>query len=350
MTIAIDTSPLKSGHYLQHRVRGTGFYLKNLRKSLLEYYPDNKYIFFNRGENLSEADVVHYPYFEPFFLTLPFSSKSKRVVTVHDLTPLVFPQNFKVGLKGKLKWQIQKQALKNTNAIITDSVSSKKDIVKYTGISDANIHVVYLAASKVFKKLEKSSILSSIREKYDLPEKFVLYVGDATWNKNLPRLIRAVTQLNISLVMVGKALIDTNFDKNNSWNRDLTEIHKLAVGNKKIIRLGFVPTEDLIFLYNASTVFAMPSLYEGFGLPILEAMSCGSPVVTSCEGSIPEIAGEASFNVDAYSVDSISQGIKDVFNNQNIQKSLSSKGIVQSRKFTWYKTAEQTMAVYKKVL
>src|SRR3989344_1629182 len=119
MNIALDMSPLKSGHYLQHRVRGTGFYLQNLQASLEKYYPENKYIYFNRGDSLDgDIDVVHYPYFEPFFLTLPLFSKDKKVVTVHDLTPMVFPKNFKVGLRGKVKWQIQKAALKSANVII----------------------------------------------------------------------------------------------------------------------------------------------------------------------------------------------------------------------------------------
>src|SRR3972149_10389055 len=112
MNIALDMSPLKSGHYLQHRVRGTELYLQNLKKSLEKYFPENKYVYFNRGDSLDEnVDIVHYPYFEPFFLTLPVFSKNKKIVTVHDLTPLVFPKHFKAGLKGVLKWQIQKAAL-----------------------------------------------------------------------------------------------------------------------------------------------------------------------------------------------------------------------------------------------
>src|SRR3989344_8775015 len=128
MNIAIDISPLKNGHYLQHRVRGTGFYLKNLQLSLEKYYPENNYTYFSRGDLLNkEIEIIHYPYFEPFFLTLPLFLKSKTIVTVHDLTPLVFPNNFKTGLKGRLKWEIQKKHLRDANAIITDSISSKKD-------------------------------------------------------------------------------------------------------------------------------------------------------------------------------------------------------------------------------
>lgn len=349
MKIAIDMSPLKSGHYLQHRVRGTGFYLKNLQTSLRKYYPDNKYIFFNREDKLGDVDIVHYPYFEPFFLTLPVFSKNKKIVTVHDLIPLVFPKHFQTGLKGFLKWQIQKAALRNANAVITDSVSSKNDIVKFTEINDTKIKVVYLAAGSEFKILNSRERMESVRRRYNLPKEFILYVGDATWNKNLPRLIEAASKINAPLVMVGKALIDKEIDRENPWNKDLVRVQRLAEENKNVFRLGFVPSEDLVALYNAAVLFVMPSIYEGFGLPILEAMSCGCPVVASKEGSLAEVAGTAGRYVDPYDIDSIAKGIGEVFGSSSLRNELSRKGILQAKKFTWRKTADQTMAVYKSV-
>lgn len=352
MKIAIDISPLKSGHYLQHRVRGTGFYLQNLQASLEKYYPEKNYIYFKRGDLLEgKIDVIHYPYFEPFFLTLPVFSKNKKVVTVHDLTPLAFPNHFKPGLKGKLKWQIQKLALKNADAIITDSESSKKDIIKYAGVTAERISVVYLAAGEEFKMInDKGLMIKEIRRKYKLPEKFALYVGDVTWNKNLPRLIKAVSKINVPLVMVGKALIDKEIDMQNPWNRDLVEVQELARENKNVFRLGFVSSKDLVALYNAATLFVMPSIYEGFGLPVLEAMSCGCPVVASKEGSLAEVVGTAGKYVDPYDINSIVNGINEVFNSPSLQKELSQKGIIQSKKFTWQKTAKETMDVYKGIV
>jgi len=352
MKIALDMSPLKSGHYLQHRVRGTGFYLQNLKASLEKYYPENKYIYFNRGDSLEkDIDIVHYPYFEPFFLTLPVFSKNKKIVTVHDLTPLVFPDHFKSGLKGNLKWQIQKKGLRNADAIITDSESSKRDIIKYVDIDSAKIKVVYLAAGEEFKIIQNSeSIIQNLRKKYNLPEKFILYVGDATWNKNLPRLIEAVSKINVSLVMVGKALIDNEIDTQNPWNKNLVVVQKLAEENKNVFRLGFVSSRDLVALYNAATLFVMPSIYEGFGLPILEAMSCGCPVVASKGGSLAEVVETAGKYVDPYDIASIAKGISEIFNDSNLQKELSQKGIIQSKKFTWSKTARETMDIYKSVV
>lgn len=349
MNIAIDQSPLKLDNLLQHRVRGTGFYIKNLKKALIKYYPKKSYKFFVRGEKLSKSiDLVHYTYFEPFFLTLPFFNKTKTVVTVHDLTPLVFPKYFPVGIKGAIKWQIQKLALSRMDAIITDSESSKNDIIKYANIPSAKINTVYLAASSSFKVIKDRKLLEKIHVKYNLPEKFVLYVGDVTWNKNLPRLVQAIKKINVNLVMIGKALVNDNFDSTNPWNQDLVNLRKLTENDKRFIKLGFLEEEDLVGVYNLANVFTMPSIYEGFGLPVVEAMTCGTPVVTSKEGSLQEVADNAVFYVDPYTINSIANGISNVFTSKKLQKELSQKGLNQAKKFSWKKTAQDTIKVYEK--
>lgn len=349
MNIAIDISPLKSGHFLQHRVRGTGSYLTHLKESLLEYYPKNMYYFFSKGEKLPKAvGIVHYPYFEPFFLTLPLLKHSKTVVTVHDLTPFVFPQNFPGGIKGKIKWGIQRNSLKRSEAIIADSQSSKKDIRKFCDIPDEKIHVVYLAAGEEYKRVSKSEI-ERVRKKYALPKEFALYVGDVTFNKNLPRIIEALTSIKKPLVMVGKALVDPVKGPQHSWTQDLVKAQTLAKNNSFVMLIGFVPNEDLVALYNAATVFVMPSLYEGFGLPILEAMASGCPVVTSKEGSLSEVAGKAAVYVDPYDVDDIAKGVAWVLKDKSLQKKLSEEGFIQASRFSWEKTARETMQVYEKV-
>lgn len=348
MKIAIDISPLQTGH----KVRGAGFYLENLKGALAKYYPENEYKFFTRGEKLPvNVDLVHFPYFEPFFLALSIYKKYLTVVTVHDLTPIVFKKHFPRGLKGEIKWQMQRYALKKANAIITDSNCSKKDIVKYIGVAENKVSVIYLAAGEEFKITHNSEVkIRYLRKKYNLPDKFVLYVGDVTWNKNLPKLVEAVKSINVPLVMVGKALVSEDFDKNNPWNRDLVKVQDLVKDDKNIVRLGFIPTEDLVAIYNLASVFVMPSLYEGFGLPILEAMSCGCPVVTTKEGSIPEVSGDSAFYVDGYDLESIASGIKKVFNDKSLQKEFSEKGLENAKKFSWEKTAGQTLRVYKTVI
>jgi len=354
VNIAIDYSPLSSGHFLQHRVRGTGFYLTNLKEELLRNYSEDEFIFFNRGDKLpSNIDLIHYPYFEPYFLTLPLKNKYKTIVTVHDLTPLVFKDEFPSGVKGKFKWEIQKSRLKKADAIITDSHSSKNDIHKYVGIPMDKIHVVYLAAGNHFQRTKNKNLRSKnkeLRTKYKLPEKFILYVGDATWNKNLSSLVKAVGKTDECLVIAGSAFVNKDYDRSNPWNKDLHEAQTLAEGNEKIISLGFVSDKDLVGLYNSASAFIMPSFYEGFGLPVLEAMQSGCPVITTEKGSIPEVADSAAYFVDPYDIESIRKGIVEVMASESLRKALSEKGLEQARKFTWKITAEETMKVYKSII
>jgi glycosyltransferase involved in cell wall biosynthesis len=356
MKIAIDLSPLSTGH----KVRGSGFYLTHLKRALLRNYPDNSYLFFETKKNEPrQADLTHYPYFDPFSLTLPLHKKHKTIITVHDLIPLVFPKYFPTGIKGSIVWQMQKAALKNCNAVITDSISSRNDIAKLTGIDNELIYVIYLAAGEEFRKVEKvrfqpeadpsmAERVESLKKRYNLPEKFVLYVGDATWNKNLPRLVEAVKKVNVPLVMVGEAITRDNVD-NNPWNDDLIRIQKQITADNRFLCLGFIPNVDLVMLYNTASVLVMPSLYEGFGLPVLEAMSCACPVITSRKGSLVEVCGDTVLYIDPYNIDSIAKGIEDVYFNNELQKDLSENGFQHAKLFSWKKTAEQTINVYEKV-
>ena len=348
MKIAIDISPLQSGH----KVRGVGFYLEYLKKALVTYLPENQYNFFITSRALpKDMDLIHYPYFDPFFLTLPFKKQYKTVVTVHDLTPLVFPKHFPTGLKGAIKWQIQKFHLRGVDAIITDSHASKRDVVSIAGIPENKVFVIHLAAGEAFRKLNTHELKrEDIRKKYRLPEKFALYVGDVTWNKNLPRLMQSAIATDIPLVMVGKALLSEDFDTTNPWNSDLVKVQKLAETSSNIIRLGFVPTEDLVQLYNLASVFIFPSLYEGFGLPVIEAMQAGCPVITTKEGSLEEVAGNAAIYVDAYDASSIEKALNQVFHSEKLQKEFSEKGLEQAKNFTWRKTAELTAETYNEVI
>lgn len=341
----------QSSRAILHRVRGSGFYVQNLIKALSKYFPENEYVL-SSYDKIDKTDLVHFPYFEPFFLTLPLYKKFKTVVTVHDLTPLVFPEEFPSGIKGKLKWAVQKKNLEGADLIITDSRCSKKDICRFTGIKEVKVKSIYLSAGEEFRKINLSeNKVNNLREKYNIPEKFALYVGDATWNKNLPSLVKAAAKTGIPLVMVGKALKDESFDKSNPWNKDLFETQNLAKNSSgKVYLLGFVSSDDLVSLYNMATLFIMPSFYEGFGLPILEAMRCGCPVITTDKGSLGEIAGNAAFKVDPYSIESIADGIEKVFSDESIQKKLSEQGLENSKQFSWKKTAEDTMDGYISVV
>jgi glycosyltransferase involved in cell wall biosynthesis len=344
MRVAIDQSPLLTGH----KVRGTGFYTQYLIFALKKYHPENDYVLFDLKNVPSGVDIIHYPYFDPFFVSLPIKKRIKTVVTIHDLTPLVLPDLFPAGIRGKIKFSIQRLLSKRIDAVITDSESSKKDIEKILKIKSSKVFLIPLAAGEEFKKkyLTKHEIAKMVK-KYKIPKKFLLYVGDATPNKNLKRLVEAIEPLNIPLFIVGKVF--ENPTKKHPWNKDLIFVQKKASENKNIHLLGFVPAEELVNIYNLADLFVFPSLYEGFGLPILEAAACGIPIVTTRSGSIPEVIGETAVFVDPLDVDSISEGVKKVVKDKALYERLSKEGIERAKKFSWKKTADQTVQVYEEI-
>lgn len=347
MKIGIDVSPLQSGH----KVRGVGFYLTHLLNALKEYYPEHTYVEFTKENTPKDVDVIHYPYFDPFFLTFPLRNTRPTVLTIHDLTPLKFPRLFPSGKKGMLKWQIQKMIAKKADAIITDSESSKRDIKDILRIPDKKIHVAYLAAGQEFGKLklEKKDV-ERLRKHHNLPDKFALYVGDVTPNKNLPVLIEAVEKAQVPLVLVGKALASSDFDKNHPWNKDLVRIQERVHNNPLFRVLGFVETEELVKLYNTCSVFVMPSFAEGFGLPLVEAMSCGAPVVTTDVSSLPEVGGDAPLYVDYRSPENFADAMRKIMNDRSLSENMSLKSLKQAEKFSWKKTAGETVTVDKSLV
>ena len=171
MRIAIDTSPLKTGH----ESRGIGAYTKNLVEEFKSEKWDFDFVFFDGKNYPADVDLVHYPYFDLYFRTLPLRRDIARIVTIHDVIPLVFPQHYPVGLKGRINFFFQKIALKNVDAIICDSKTSKEDIANKLPVPKSKIHVVYLAASPSFKKINDQKFLNEVSDKYKLPKKFVLY-------------------------------------------------------------------------------------------------------------------------------------------------------------------------------
>lgn len=347
MKIAIDTSPLKSSH----QFRGIGVYTKYLIEALKKYDKKNKYTFIKQPQKIKDQqfDIIHYPYFDLFWLTLPLEKPKPTVVTVHDLTPLIFPDKFPKGLKGRVKYQIQKHSLRGAKAIITDSQNSKKDIIRLVDFPEEKIDVVYLAPGKEFKKPEDGDLIFKAKRKYNLPERFVLYVGDVNYNKNVLGLIKACKKTRTQMVIVSKQVAREEFESSHKEDQSLVLLIKLYGKDPDIIRIGFVPTEDLVAIYNLATVYCQPSFYEGFGLPVLEAMACGTPVVAANASSLPEVCGNAAVMVDPGKVDKIAEGIKKVIDDKMLRKRLTKRGLIQAKKFSWEKTAKETTKVYQKV-
>ena len=353
MKIAVDVSPISKSSNSAHKVRGVGAYINLLVENLPKYDKKNEYVFVEDKKFPADADLIHYPYFDPFFITLPLHSNKKFVVTVHDLTPLVFPEHFLVGVRGRAKWLVQKHLLHKASRVIVDSECSGRDVRDIGGIREEKIRVVYLSADKAFKKTSNVNSQLSIVKKFSLPENFLLYVGDATWNKNLPRLIEAVKKTKHKLVLVGKvwppaqrASGPEGEVNSNPWNSDLRKVLNDIENDEQFIRLGFVSNEDLVKIYNLATAIIMPSIYEGFGLPVLEAMSSGCPVITTRGGSLPEVAGDAVLYVDPESETSIKEGIERMFSEPKLWDELSKKGFEQAKKFSIEKMMRDLINIY----
>ncbi|MBI4089671.1 MAG: glycosyltransferase family 4 protein [Candidatus Levybacteria bacterium] len=345
LKVFIDRNPLKGGH----AVRGVGAYTRNLLAAL------KKQKEIELVEKTENCDVVHYPYFDLFFLTLPLIKPKPTVVTVHDVIPLIYPEHYKAGLRGLLKFQIQKYSLTAASAIITDSETSKKDIVRFLDVPQEKVHVAHLAAGNEFRKMEDGGWRVEIRKKYGLPERFILYVGDVNYNKNIPGLIQAFNHLtiqpsnnstNLKLVLVGDVFKNETLPE----IKEIFQLIKRLNLEDKIMAPGFVPTEELVYLYNLATVYCQPSFYEGFGLPVLEAMACGCPVVVAKTQSLVEIAGGAAIFVDPKDTKDIADGISKVINYRETRDMLSKSGIERAKEFSWGKTAKKTIEVYHKVL
>jgi len=325
MNIFIDSSPLYSGH----KHRGVGKYTRNLITALKNYFPQHNY-------SSSSPDLIHYPYFDLFFPTLPFIKKKPTIITIHDVIPLQHPELFPLGPRGRFNLLHQRLALKNTKAIITDSKASKKAIIKYLKINPQKIHVIYLAADPIFKLKPKSKFT-----RLKLPIKFLLYVGDINPNKNLPNLIQAVKQTKAKLVIVSRALAKKNIPESK-------EIHQLV--NSQIIIITDVDQSELNQLYHQATIYVQPSLDEGFGLPLLEAMTAGCPVISARTGSLPEVGDLAPLYAKSPSISGLANAIKKLRANSNLRNELKKKSLTQAKKFSWQKTALDTVKVYEKIL
>lgn len=344
MKIAFCNLPLLNNH----QARGIGTYTKNLLESLKQ---DSKLHIqeFSDIREIKNADVVHYPFFDLFQRSLPIFKKIPTVVTIHDVIPLVNPTAYPPGIKGSLNSYSQKLSLKNVAAVITDSKSSKEDIIKYLGVSAEKIFPIALAPASHFHKINDIEELKRVKRNYHLPEKFALFTGNVNWNKNLLNLSEAVLKAKIDLVLVGKS-----FEEKNSLDhpemKSFKDFLKLYSNNLKVHILGFIPDNDLVIVTNLAFVQLLPSYYEGFGLPILEAQACGVPVITSKISSMPEIAGRGAIYVDPENVNEISKAIVELSKDQELINKLIKAGFENISHFSWKKTAVETLAVYQHVL
>lgn len=344
MHIAIIEPPIKA-----HNLRGIGIYANNLSKSLEKIYP-GEIIKASTTKLPSNCDLYHFPYFDPFFLTLPIIRHKPTVITIHDLIPIRFNRYFPRGIKGEIKWQIQKILAKNTEAIITDSYASKDDVIRYIGINKNKIYPIYLAADDIFFQKTSDNEKAKTKNKYNLPQQFALFVGDINWNKNLVNVIKAVKSINFPLVIISRTINNKQIDTENPWLHELNQAKTEMANSKLFTVLDNVSQSELANFYQIAEVLLYPSRYEGFGLPVLEAFASQCPVITSDKGSLKEITGDAALIIDPESPQKIAHAINKIINDFSLSSILITKGNNRVQKFSWEKTAKETYTVYNQIL
>jgi len=291
------------------------------------------------------VDLTHVPYFGS-----SLSPSLPTVVTIHDLIPMVLPE-YRGNWRVRLYTSLVAAAAPQANLILADSQASKYDILQKLNVPDEQVRVVYLAPAPQFQPAETWQQIVDIKKKYNLPEDFVLYLGGYDVRKNLDALLHAYTWVSGTLhdgcpLVLAGALPkeDTPF-----FPDPLRIARELGI-EKYIITPGWIAEDDRPLLYAAAKVFVYPSRYEGFGLPVLEAMACGTPVVTTNAASIPELAGGAAFQLDPNDTKHMAAPILRLCTEEDSRDDLIERGLDQVEKFTWQKTAAETLQAYKDTL
>ncbi|MBI2196519.1 glycosyltransferase family 4 protein [Candidatus Daviesbacteria bacterium] len=278
-------------------------------------------------------------------------AKVERVVTIFDLSFLHFPEMF----IQKDLWQLKgwtKFSVENAEHIVTISEFSKGDIVKQYGLNKDKITVAYPGYDNDKFKVQSAKLeVEVIKKRYKIGDNYIIYIGTIQPRKNLIRLMEAFARVvqdvnGLELVVVGK----TKGEGKQGWMyKDILQTPTDLGIEDKVKFLGFVPTEDLSSLLSGAVAFIQPSLWEGFGIPVVEAMACGVPVIVSNVSSLPEVVGKAGLLVDPYSVDQIEQAIRTIVSDKKLQQKYSKEGTIQARKFSWDKMAREVLEVFEKI-
>jgi glycosyltransferase involved in cell wall biosynthesis len=286
--------------------------------------------------------LFHAPHY-----VLPPLVRCKSVVTIHDCIHLMFPQYLPNRFALAYARASIGLAARRSTRVLTVSESSKRDILRFVDVPPEKIDVIYNAYDERFGIEPPEEVVTRVRERYQLHDPFVLYAGNVKPHKNLERLIEAFDLVrkrgldHLKLVLIGDEI------SRYAALRRAVHSHQL---HKYVRFLGYMPQETLAVLYRLAGVFVFPSIYEGFGLPPLEAMASGTPVVTSNVSSLPEVAGDAAVLVDPYQSSAIADGIERVLCDEPLRRELRAKGLARAHQFSWDASVRRVREIYGQVL
>ena len=354
---------------------GIGTYIRNLLRQLARLDRDTQFIVVSRPSdsaalgslganfrivpanagNYSIAEQVKVPivlkreavtlFHAPHYV-LPPLVPCRSVVTIHDCIHLMFPQYLPNRFAFTYARASIAFAARRATRVLTVSESSKRDILRFVDLPPEKIDVIYNAYDERFGIEPCEEDVIRVRERYQLHDQFVLYAGNVKPHKNLGRLIEAFNLVrqrgldNLKLVLIG--------DEISKYAALRRAVHRHQL-HKYVRFLGYLPEETLAVMYRLAAVFVFASLYEGFGLPPLEAMASGTPVVTSNLSSLPEVTGDAAVLVDPYDPRAIADGIYSVLTDDSLRRSLRAKGLARARQFSWEQSVRRVHEIYRQV-
>ncbi len=284
-------------------------------------------------------DLLHSPDFIP-----PSRTRFPSVITMHDLAFLLYPR-FLTRDSARYYGQVD-LAARQADHIIAVSESTKRDTVRLLGVPESKITVIHEAAHPLFTPVTNEEALERTRTRYQLPPDFILFVSTIEPRKNLPTLLRAFRRLRDHYKSPAMLAIAGN----RGWLAEEVDhvLDELKLSDA-VRLLGGVPNEELVYLYNAAKLFVLPSFYEGFGLPPLEAMACGTPVIVSKVSSLPEVVGDAGILVEPEDIEGLTVAMWRALTDDNLRREMRAKGLKRAATFSWQRTARETLAVYQKV-
>jgi glycosyltransferase involved in cell wall biosynthesis len=283
---------------------------------------------------------------------LPLVHPRRSVVTVHDLGFLYHPEAHTLSQNFYLRWSTRHNARAATR-ILADSQATRRDLVRHYSIPDSKIAVVYPGRDETLAPVTDPALLSAVRARYGLAGLYLLYIGTLHPRKNLVRLVQAFGSFlqssadgsgapvtSLQLVLAGQK----------GWLYDdiLAQVRKLGLSDR-VVLTGYVPDADLPALLSGALAFVFPSLYEGFGLPLLEAMACGTPAICSDASSLPEVAGDAALLVDPTDTEALADALARLVVDEGLRRELVERGFRQMQRFSWRRCAEETLRVLEEV-